>query len=206
MLEIAESEDRWDSGLKHKERLFVLHFCTDDLTFLNATASYKAVYKDRNKATGEIIERSNEVCEAASSRLLAKAHIKSAVSKLLTQTQADLDEKNSYRLLKDLMLLADYNPADIVTGRGTLKVKDINELGELAKCISQIEMTKTGVKVTLVDRAKYMQMYLRYLNLIKPEVLVAEQLKVVAMVEKDNSVESWNARAIGEEIESDTGA
>ena len=204
MLEVDESEARWDSGLKHKERLFVLHYCTDDLTFLNATASYKAVYKERNKVTGKVMDRSNEVCEAAASRLLSKEHIKRACSKLLTETQADLDEKNGYKLLKDLMLLAAYNPADIIDKKGKLKVKSIEELGDYAKCISQIEVTQNGVKVTLADRSKYMQMYLKYLNLIRPEVLVAEQLKVVAMVEKDNSIKAWNSRA-GGAIESDTG-
>lgn len=204
MLEVDESEARWDSGLKHKERLFVLHYCTDDFTFLNATASYKAVYKERDKVTGKVMDRSNEVCEAAASRLLSKEHIKRACSKLLTETQADLDEKNGYKLLKDLMLLAAYNPADIIDKKGKLKVKSIEELGDYAKCISQIEVTQNGVKVTLADRSKYMQMYLKYLNLIRPEVLVAEQLKVVAMVDKDNSIEAWNSRA-GGLIESDTG-
>lgn len=195
MLTLDESEDRWDYGLKHKERLFVLHFCTDDLTFLNATQSYKAVYTERDKATGKVTERSNEVCEAASSRLMGKAHIKKAVSKLLSETQADLDEKNGYKLLHNLMMLADYNPADILKADGSFTVKDLRELGELAKCISQIETTKKGFKVTLVDRSKYMQLLLKYLNLIKPEVMVAEQLKVVAMVPKAESVDEWNAIA-----------
>ena len=201
MLELEDSNDRWDDGLGRNERLFVLHYCTDDLTFLNATASYKSVYKERNRVTGTVKERSNEVCQAAASRLLAKEHIRRAVSKLLTQTQQDLDEKNSYRLLKDLMLLADFNPADIVDGKGRLKVKNIEELGELAKCISQIEMTKTGVKITLVDRSKYIGMYLKYLNLIRPDVIVAEQLRVVAMVDKDDSIDAWNERAERLEIE-----
>ena len=205
MLNEAENEEKWDSGLKHKERLFVLHYCTDDLTFLNGTASYKAVYKERDRVTGKITDRSNEVCESAASRLLGKQHIKKAVSKLLTETQADLDEKNGYKLLKDLMLLADYNPADIVDGKGKLRVKNIAELGEMAKCISQIEVTKTGVKVTLADRSKYMQMYLKYLNLIKPEILVAEGLKVVALPGKSGSIDEWNAMAGGDD-ESDTGA
>lgn len=195
MLTLDESEDRWDNGLKHKERLFVLHFCTDDLTFLNATQSYKAVYTERDKVTGKVTERSNEVCEAASSRLMGKAHIKKAVSKLLSETQADLDEKNGYKLLHNLKMLADYNPADILKADGSFTVKDLHELGELAKCISQIETTKKGFKVTLVDRSKYMQMYLKYLNLIKPEVMVAEQLKVVAMVPKAESVDEWNSYA-----------
>ena len=204
MLEVDENNGKWDSGLKRKERLFVLHYCTDDLTFLNATQSYKCVYKDRDKVTGKVTERSNEVCEAAASRLLSKDYIKVAVSKLLTETQADLDAKNGYKLLRDLMLLASYNPADIIDKRGRLKVKSIEELGENAKCIQQIEVTQNGVKVTLADRAKYIQMFLKYLNLIRPEVLVAEQLKVVAMVEKDNSIEAWNSRA-GGLIESDAG-
>ena len=190
-----ESEERWDKDLKPKERLFVLHFCTDDLTFLNATASYKRVYKDRDKATGKVMDRSNEVCQAASSRLMAKAVVKKAIKKLLSETQADLDEKNGYKLLKNLMMLADYNPADILTADGKFTVKDLKDLGNLAKCVSQIETTKKGFKVTLADRSKYMQMYLKYLNLIKPEVLVAEGLKVVAMVPKASSVDEWNAFA-----------
>ena len=114
MLIQDESEKRWDAELKHKERLFVLHFCTDDLTFLNATASYKSVYKDRDKVTGQVTDRSNEVCEAASSRLMGKPVIKKAISRLLKETQADLDERNGFKLLKNLMMLADYNPADIL--------------------------------------------------------------------------------------------
>lgn len=202
MLQENDKEDAWDDGLKPKERLFVLHFCTDDLTFFNATQSYKVVYKDKNRETGVVTERSNEVCQAASSRLLSKAHIKKAVSKLLTETQADLDEKNGYKLLRNLMLLADFNPADILDTKGGLKVKDLSELGEKAKCISQIEYNKKGgLKITLADRSKYMQMYLKYLNLIKPEVMVAEQLKVVAMVPKAESVEAWNEIAGADEAE-----
>lgn len=195
MLNQDESEKRWDTDLKHKERLFVLHFCTDDLTFLNATASYKSVYKDRDKVTGQVTDRSNEVCEAASSRLMGRPHIKKAISKLLSDTQADLDERNGYKLLKNLMMLADYNPADIITADGTLQVKDIKDLGEQAKCISQIEFTKSGYKVILADRSKYIQMYLKYLNLIKPEIVVAEGLKVVAMPPKASSIEEWNELA-----------
>ena len=204
MLIDNESEERWDAELKHTERLFVLHFCTNDLTFLNATQSYKCVYKDKDKATGKVKERSNEVCEAASSRLMNKSRIKKAISKLLSETQADLDEKNGYKLLKNLMLMADYNPADIVKADGTLRVKNLEQLGELAKCVQQIEKTPQGIKITLADRTKYMQMYLRYLNLIRPEVMVTEQLKVVAMVPKAENAEQWNS--IAEECESESTA
>lgn len=208
MLIQDESEKRWDAELKHKERLFVLHFCTDDLTFLNATASYKSVYKDRDKVTGKVTERSNEVCEAASSRLMGKAHIKKAISRLLKETQADLDERNGFKLLKNLMMLADYNPADILRADGSLKVKKLDELGDLAKCISQIEYTKAGFKVILADRSKYINMYLKYLNLIKPEIVVAEGLKVVALPDKAESIDEWNAMAEASEDadESNTGA
>lgn len=195
MLVDNTQSDKWDAELKHRERLFVLHFCTDDLTFLNATASYKCVYKDRDKETGEVTDRSNEVCEAASSRLMGKAHIKKAISKLLSETQADLDEKNGYKLLKNLMMLADFNPADILKADGTLRVKNLNELGDMAKCISQIEYTKAGYKVILADRSKYIQMYLKYLNLIKPEIVAAEGLKVVALSSKAESIDEWNELA-----------
>ena len=201
-MQTDSGDGKWDDGLKHKERLFVLHYCTDDATFLNATASYKCVYKDRDQKTGKVTDRSNEVCQSAASRLMAKDKIRTAVSKLLTLTQADLDEKNGYKLLHNLMMLADFNPADIVRGNGTLKVKNLAELGELAKCIEAIVPTRSGLKIQLADRSKYMQMMLRYLNLIKPEVLVAEQLKVVEVVPKSESVEEWNALAGGGQNES----
>ena len=42
-----------------------------------------------------------------------------------------------------------------------------------------------------------MNMYLKYLNLIKPEIVVDEQLKVVAMVQKADSADDWNKIAEG---------
>ena len=38
-------------------------------------------------------------------------------------------------------------------------------------------------------------MYLKYLNLIKPEVVVAEGLKVMALPDKASSVDEWNEYA-----------
>lgn len=196
MLDTLEDDGKWDFALKGKRRLFVLHYCTDSLTFLNATKAYKAVYKKRNEKTGELEELSDEVCQTCSSRLMQKDDIRLAIARLLKECQADLDDKNGYQLLKDLMILADYNPADILNADGSLKVKSLSDLGDLAKCITGIVPTKNGARFILADRTKFMAMYLQYLELVKP---VQESddtaLNVIEMVEKSVNMEQWNKYA-----------
>lgn len=190
-----EEKDIWDAELKHRERLYVLHYCTDDATFLNATASYKAAYRKKDRETGQTVELDNEVCQAAASRLMKKDKIKLAISRLLKMTQAELDEKDSYQLLHDAFLLSTYNPADLINADGTLKVENLNELGELAKCVTDIIPTKYGLHIKLADRSKFMATMLQYLNLIRPEIKVDAQLPVIEMVQKSIDPEAWNQMA-----------
>lgn len=162
----------WDDELTAKERNFVLFYCTNDLCFLNGTKSYQKAYKKFDKNKGEFDEPSEEVAAACSSRMLRKAKVKTAIGMLLKQTQQEIDETNTYRILFMLNLLATYNPADILTSDGQF-VKDIRDLGPLAFCIKSIERQYNkngdcvGVKVNLADRDKYINMLTKYLSLVR---------------------------------------
>lgn len=162
----------WDDELTGKERSFVLFYCTHDLCFLNGTRAYKKAYRKYDKEKGEFNEPSDEVAAACSSRLLRKAKVKTAIGLLLKQTQVEIDEMNTYKILYMLDLLATYNPADILTTEGKF-VKDIKDLGPLAYCIKSIERQYNkngdciGVKVNLADRDKYINMLAKYLSLVR---------------------------------------
>lgn len=162
----------WDDELTAKERNFVLFYCTHDLCFLNGTKSYQKAYRKFDKDKGEFNEPSDEVAAACSSRLLRKAKVKTAIGLLLKQTQVEIDEMNTYKILYMLDLLATYNPADILTSEGKF-VKDIQDLGPLAYCIKSIERQYDkngdfiGVKINLADRDKYINMLTKYLSLVR---------------------------------------
>lgn len=162
----------WDDELTAKERNFVLFYCTNDLCFLNGTKSYQKAYKKFDKDKGSFDEPSDEVAAACSSRMLRKAKVKQAIGMLLKQTQQEIDETNTYRILFMLNLLATYNPADIINSEGEF-VKDIKDLGPLAFCIKSIERQYDkngdfiGTRITLADREKYLSMLTKYLNLVR---------------------------------------
>jgi hypothetical protein len=189
----AEGEEvRWDDEVKGRERLFVLRYCTDSETFLNGGATYKKVYEKRD-ANGKVIKKlSRETCNTNASRLLKKERVRTACARLLRETQADVDEKSQYRLLHDMLLYATYNPADIIDEHGELRGRDLKKLGELAKCVTEIIPSRYGYRVKLADRGQYINQLLQYLKIVRPEIVVDEQLKVVEMVRKCVDVSEWN--------------
>lgn len=195
MLDTTQDKERWDAEITGKKRLFVLHYCTDDATFLNGTASYRAAYKKVNKETGKVETLGDEVCQTAASRLLKREEIKIAISRLLKLTQANLDDEHGYKLLHEAYLYATYNPADIINKDGKLVVKKLSDLGELAKVVTDIIPTKYGLHIKLADRSKYIGLLLNYLKLVKPEIKVDQELNVVEMVQKAINVDAWNEYA-----------
>lgn len=184
-------EEAWDAQLKHRERLFVLYYCTDEQCFLNATASYKATYTKKDKKTGALIIPDQAISESAGSRLLRREKVKVAIKRLLALSQEELDEKNTYKILAELTMLASYNPADILDAKGRLKVKNLSELGEKAKCIAQITPTKAGLKYTLYDRNKALDKLVNYLNIVRPEQQIDVTLPIMEITSKENP-EDWN--------------
>lgn len=188
--EVEELE--WDANLKPKERIFVLHYCADEDSFLNATRSYQKAYQKKDKRTGAVLKELDvKTCEACGSRMYNRERVKLAIRRLLKITQEEHDETNTYRLLADVASLATFNPADVIDDKGNLKCT-LEELGEKAKLISQIEPTKFGVKVTLAERSKYIDLFMKYLNIVRPETQLEIKLPIVEVAPKIASVDEWN--------------
>jgi hypothetical protein len=182
----------WDANLKPKERIFVLHYCADEDSFLNATRSYQKAYQKKDKRTGAVLKELDvKTCEACGSRMYNRERVKLAIRRLLKITQEEHDETNTYRLLADVASLATFNPADVIDDKGNLKCT-LEELGEKAKLISQIEPTKFGVKVTLAERSKYIDLFMKYLNIVRPETQLEIKLPIVEVAPKIASVDEWN--------------
>ena len=182
----------WDANLKPKERIFVLHYCADEDSFLNATRSYQKAYQKKDKRTGAVLKELDvKTCEACGSRMYNRERVKLAIRRLLKITQEEHDETNTYRLLADVASLATFNPADVIDDKGNLKCT-LEELGEKAKLISQIEPTKFGLKVTLAERSKYIDLFMKYLNIVRPETQLEIKLPIVEVAPKIASVDEWN--------------
>lgn len=185
-------EDSWDAGLKHRERIFILHYCTDEACLFNSSASYKATYTKKNRQTGLLETPEQITCETNGSKMMKRPKVKAAIRKLLKLTQPELDEQNVYKVIKELQDLAFFNPADIIDENGRIKADSLEELGDKAKAIAQIRFTQYGPAVTLVDRTKYLDLLMKYLNIVRPEQQIDIKLPVIEMVQKTNDVELWN--------------
>jgi hypothetical protein len=201
-----KDEKQWDEGLKPRERLFCLYYCTDEGTIFNGKQAYRKAYMKRGKAETPDTYPEDATCEVNACKLLRKTKVKTALRELLALTQADANEKNVYRSLHDIALLGFYNPADIVKEDGSLKCS-FSEMGELTKCIEGIETmaTKNGGmirNIKLAPRGKYLQLMSRILNLIQPKEirLTADKLPVILLQGKtgeglkdaDKAIEEWN--------------
>lgn len=187
-------EDQWDAGLKHRERIFILHYCTDEACLFNAAASYRETYTKKDRKTGSVFIPEQVTCETNGSKMMKRPKVKTAIRKLLKLTQPELDEENVYKVIKEVQDLAFFNPADIIDGNGRL-IDDIEKLGSKAKAIAQIRFTQYGPAITLVDRTKYLDLLMKYLNIVRPEQQIDIKLPVIEMVQKTNDVELWNKQS-----------
>ena len=161
----------WDEGLSGRIRLFVLHYCTDERCFMCGTRAYKAAYRGKND-DNSVKEVDDNTAAVNAYKLLRKTKVKAAIKKLFKITQTDVDEENVYRVLHDMALLATYNPADIIDARGRLKVKNLADLGDKAKCIQNIferinAQGKVYYEVVLVNRERFMKPLAQYLKLVR---------------------------------------
>lgn len=191
--EEQEDSSQWDEGLKRKERLFVLEYCCNEETFLNGSRSYRAAFEKPDKVLLP------ESCEVGANRYLKKKAVQDAITKLLKINQPKLDEKNAYQLVHDIMRLATFNPSEVIDSDGQLR-RNIEELGESAKYIEQIipATEKSPTRIILTKRDKFVELALRYLNLVRPENQMEIKLPVIEIAPKvdgENAVNEWNKKA-----------
>lgn len=191
----------WEDGLSGRVRLFVLHYCTDEECFLNGTRAYKAAYRKKNRETGEVDEVDDNTAAVNASKLLRKTKVREAIRMLLALARDETDEEAVHRILKVWGTLAFYNPADIITADGLLKVKDLGELGPLALCVQGIERREgkwgTTINIKLADRTPYVRDYAKYQNLIRPDTANLVTIPVVMTTERSNADDFNQEESVG---------
>ena len=193
----SEIDDQpWDAEIHGRMRTFVLNYCTSSIYFMNATRAYQEAYK-RFGTDGTVIECTEESAASSASDLLRKPKVRRACAKLLAMNQPEADSANAYRLLHDLFLQATYDPADIIDESGNLKVKDLHELGDLAKCIEGLEPTKYGIKVRLASRRFAQDKLLKYYDLVREVPEIQASLPVIMLENRSADAETWEKEANG---------
>lgn len=187
-------KEQWDDEISGRKRLFVLNYCTSELFFMNGRRSYIEAYT-QIKDGKPVYRPTNETADVNASRLLSNAKVRKAVRLLLKESQPEADRENGYRLLHDLVIQATYNPADIIDKKGRLKVKDLTELGDLAKCIDSISTGPQGTFVKLASRKFAQDKLLKYYDLVKEVPEIKADLPVIILPDKTASVDAWNEKA-----------
>jgi len=168
----------WWEGLTGRRRLFVEYYCADRTCFLNAAAAFIKAYSRSGKELAESSIQSN------AARLMRDPKIREAVGKLLRSRQNEEDRLSEFHVLNLLKTLAFYNPKDIVDKYGGL-AKSLEELGDLALCVTGIKTGKNGREVKLYDRTKALAMLCEYLKLIRPAEGGVIVNPVVCLTDKD---------------------
>ena len=151
----------WYEGLTGRRRHFVEYYCTDKKCFLNATAAYIKAYSRDEKQLSDSSIQSN------SSRMMRDPKIKDAIARLLRSHQNEEDQITEYQVLDLLKKLSFFNPKDIVDKYGNLK-GNLEELGELALCVTGIKRSKNSKEIKLFDRTKSLAMLCDYLDITRP--------------------------------------
>ena len=204
------NDDKWDEGLKAKERLFCLYYCCDVETFLNATGSYRKAYTKFNRRKNKVESPDDKACESCGSRMpniitftdtngklmALKPDVTLSIIKNTRDASPDVSklcyDENVYRVLEEISSLAFFNPAEIITGEGKLKGRSLAALGDKARAIAQIQPGKYGTVITLVNRTKYLELLSRYLELVRPEQQVDVTLPVIELPSKAQTDDEWN--------------
>jgi hypothetical protein len=145
----------WDYGLTPKLRRFVEAFCTDGECFFNASAAYRKTYTRKAGSNN---------CDALAAKARKQPYVEEAIGNLTEKLLADRKAPLKHDLVDLWVLLATYDPADIIDQYGKL-LKPLASLGRLSKCVRNIKQTKYGTEVELADRYPYVRDLATYLGL-----------------------------------------
>lgn len=175
-------EETWHRGLPRREVLFVENYCSNPKCFLNATEAYRLTFATEG---GRV-----KSCETSGCRMLHRPRVWEAVRKCLAERQRKEDEVTTYRVLDIIKTIATTSPAELLDDSGRLR--PLSELGEKAVCVADVMPTEGGGRAVLAKREKFIELYMRYANLVRPEVRVDVTLPVVEVSPKKGRDE-WNA-------------
>lgn len=179
-------QDLKDYKLKPRQRLFCLYYAggTSE-TALNPKEAYKKAYTKNDKVPED------KYASTQGNLLLQDEEISRCIQYILKQAQAKTDTFNSYRTLKTIDICSNWNITDYLDDKGILKVP-LSELGEMGKAIEEVipvfdgEGVFLGLKVKFCKREKFIEIMMKYLELIRPEDIQTNDSAII-MVNPMNS-------------------
>jgi hypothetical protein len=188
----------WDEGLTGRRKKFVELYCKSKSCFLSPAKAYAEAF------TRNGIVPSEKSIQSNSSRMMKDPKIKDAIKRLLRSHQDEEDQLTEYEVLRALKILSLTNPKDIVEkdNYGKYRVKELDELGELALCINEIKNTKHGQEIKLYDRTKSLSMLCSYLDITRPEEGKTIINPVIYLADKEvEALKEKKTQAISEDAE-----
>lgn len=177
-------QDLKEYNLKPKQRLFCLYYAIGEDTALDPKRAYQKAYVKNGK------EPDDKYASKQGNELLQNEEIDRCITHILRHAQAKTDTFNSYKTLKTIEICSNWNIADYLDDRGILKVP-LSELGEMAKAIEEVipvfsEDEFLGLKVKFCKREKFIEIMMKYLELIRPEDIQTNDSAII-MVNPMNS-------------------
>lgn len=171
--------------LTYKQKRFVQEYCTNPENWLDEEKAYRAAYGGGKHA------------KKSAKTLMEKPEIRKAVADCLAEAQDGRDLRNRHVILHVLETIIRTNPADLFTDDGSLR--PVSSLGERAHCIASVIPGAGGKALgTLVPKIKAIELYAKYLNLVRTEAPQVNILPVVEVVPKSGSAEEWNGESGGQ--------
>lgn len=177
-----EKEEAWQEGLPRREVLFVENFCMNPRCFLNATEAYRITF---DKGANKVVS-----CATAGCRMANRPRVRRAIKMLLADRQRTVDVVTTHKVLDIIRTVATTSPAELMDDSG--RMRPLSELGDKAMCITDVIPTESGLKPVLAKRERYLELFMRYANLVREEVKIDVTLPVVEVVPKAADADEWN--------------
>ena len=168
-------------------------FCDEYLIDLNATRAYKVAYKN---------VKSDDVANAAASRLLTNVNVKNYIDDCMEERQKRT-EVTQDRVIQELAAIAFSKVTDYATVKDDMvKIKDTDELTEKQiRAISGIKEGKFGIELKLNDKEKALELLGRHLGMWNDKLDIKTPAIDDSMKEMEAYFEQRKASGSGPPVE-----
>ncbi|MCP4336607.1 MAG: hypothetical protein GY679_02015 [Mycoplasma sp.] len=165
--------------------------------------SYYVIYNFDSVGAALVAGYTQKRAAGAAGKLLSQENIRGAVAEFIEVYINKLNELTELNVVKQYMLEATYDPADIINADGSPKFNSLSELGEKSRVIVGIESKYFGkgedrvkqTTVKLADRNKALQQLARYKKLIREQIQIdVSNATGVLKVEPTLTEEEWEAQ------------
>ena len=181
-----KTSSKYFKELRINQKVFVAHYCTNghDAKKAALMAGYKAAY-----------------ASSSGGKLLADIKVKRAIKEFTEIYMGRLKDIIKVKTIETLKLRAFYKIGDILNSTGGLKVKDLEDLGELQVCVESIE-TKiiNGIEqrtIKLANRERSLEALAKYTDILNNDIIDVNINTGVLLVNSLKTNAEWKAMTKG---------